>query len=273
MRPFWKGFIAFGLVSIPIKLFPSTESKNISFSLLHKDDGSPIRYRKYCDHCEKEIAQEQIVKGYEIEKGKYVTFSDEELESIAKSRGKQIEITDFVDLKEVDPIYFQKSYYLAPDQGGEKPYSLLLKALSETNRIAIAKIVLRTKENIAMLRVYQDNTLALSTVYFPDEIRNPALLEIPSDVNINDTELSMAKMLIDNLTSPFSPEKYHDTYREKLNEIIEKKILNEKIEYLPEKAAGNVIDLTEALKLSLEKLTGENNSKAIPKKKSAKTAS
>ena len=276
MRPFWKGFISFGLVSIPVKLFPATETKSIGFSLLHKEDGAPIKYKKFCEHCNEEIGQSEIVKGYEFSKGQYVTFSEDELESISELKGRQIEITDFVDLKEVDPIYFQKSYYLAPGEGGEKPYMLLLTALKETNRIAIAKISLRTKESISMLRVYEDNTLALSTVFYPDEIRKTSLLEIPDNISVNETELSMAKMLIDNLTHPFQPEKYKDEYREKLNEIIQKKIINEKIEYRPEAPPANVIDLTEALKLSLEKITGENpdvQAKEVKKKKVKKTAS
>lgn len=274
MRPLWKGFISFGLVSIPVKLFPATESKNISFSMLHKDCASPIHYRKYCEHCDKTVPPEEIIKGYEFSKDKYVTFTDEEMEEISADGNRQIEITDFVNLDEVDPIYFHKSYYIAPGDGGEKPYALLLSALKASNRIAVAKLVLRTKENIAMLRVYHDDTIALSTVYFPNEIRNTNLLEIAPDVQVKDVELDMAKMLIDNLTHPFDPEKYKDEYRETLNEVIEKKILNEKVEYSPDKKApSNIIDLTEALKQSLEKLTKDEPKKEKSvKKKPVKSA-
>ncbi|GAV24909.1 Ku protein [Carboxydothermus islandicus] len=257
MRPIWKGFIAFGLVSIPVKLYPATESKSITFSLIHQNCGGPIHYKKYCNTCNREVSPEEIIKGYEFSRGQFVTFTEEELEALPKLKGRKIEILDFVNLAEVDPIYLQKSYYLTPSEGGEKPYALLMQALKDSKKIAIAKMVLRTKENIAMVRVFKEKVLTVSTIFYPDEIRKFEIMEIPEAIPVEERELSLAKMLIDSLTTPFNPEKYKDTYREALMEVIEKKIQHEAIVIPEEKVPAKVIDLTEALRLSLEKITGE----------------
>lgn len=259
MRPIWKGFIAFGLVSIPVKLYPATESKSISFSLIHKNCGGTIHYKKFCALCEQEVPPEEMVKGYEFSRGQFVTFSEEEIEALPRLKGRQIEILDFVNLAEVDPIFLQKSYYLTPAEGGEKPYFLLLKALLDSKKIALARIVLRTKENIALLRVYQSKLLTASTIFYPDEIRSIEGLDLPQEVEVAEKELALAKMLIDSLTTPFNPDKYHDTYRETLKTLIEKKIQHETIVIPEEKVPAKVIDLTEALKLSIEKITGEKS--------------
>jgi DNA end-binding protein Ku len=257
VRPLWKGFITFGLVSIPVRLYPATETKGISFSLLHRRCGTPVHYHKYCDYCKEDLKSEEIVKGFEFSKGRYVTFTAEEMDELPKMAGREIAITDFVDLAEVDPIYYQKTYYLAPAEGGDRAYNLLLAAMAESGRVAVAKVVLRTKENIAALRVYKDNTLAMSTIFFPEEIRSTAGLGLPEAAQPDPREIKMAHSLIDSLTAAFEPGKYQDTYRQMLNEVIEKKITNQKIEVPPERPRAEVIDLTEALRLSLEKITGE----------------
>jgi len=262
MRPLWKGFITFGLVSVPIKLYTAAQSKSISFTLTHRGCGHPVQYRKFCEVCEKEITQDDILKSFEFAPGQFVGFTEEELREIPRLRAKQIEISDFVDLEEIDPVYFKKSYYLAPGEGGEKPYALLLKAMLDSNRAAIARIVLSTKENIAAIRVYEKNTLSLSTIYYPDEIKQPETLDLSPD-RVTEKELSMAKLLIDSLTSPFEPKKYHDNFRETLKGYIQRKIADEKFEAPPEPVKDNLIDLTETLRLSLEKIRGE---KAEPAK-------
>lgn len=274
MRNIWKGAISFGLVNIPIKLYTATEPKDVKFNFLHRQCKSPIKYEKICSVCNVEVKTEDLVRGYEYEKGRYVIIEEEDLEKIPLSTLKTIEILDFVSLQEVDPIYFVKSYYIAPGDLGARPYRLLYEAMKQTGRIAIARVVLRQKESLALLRVYA-NCLVLETIFYPDEIRNPALIpELQGEVNVHENELKMAISLIENLTAEFRPEKYTNQYRQALMELIEAKIVGEEVAVPAQPEAAKVIDLMEALKASIEatrkeKKEGEGKKKAARKKKGA----
>lgn len=273
MRNIWKGVISFGLVSIPIKLYAATEAKDIKFNFLHKECKSPIKYEKVCPVCQKELHPEDLVRGYEYEKGRYIIIQEEDLEKIPLSTLKSIEILDFVRLEEIDPIYFVKSYYLAPGELGTKPYHLLWEAMRKTGRIAIAKIVLRQKESLAVLRVYQ-NCLVLETIFYPDEIRSTEYIpELNYEVQIHENELKMAVSLIDNLTADFAPEKYHNQYREALMELIHAKISGEEVTVAPEAEPARVIDLMEALQASIAAAQKEKKQKTPQGKKNSEAAS
>lgn len=252
MRNIWKGTISFGLVSIPIKLYTATESKDIRFNFLHKACKSPIKYEKVCPVCRTEVGAEDLVRGYEYEKGRYVIVQEEDLEKIPLSTLKTVEILDFVDLKEIDPIYYVKSYYVAPGELGVKPYHLLMEAMRQTGRIAIARIVLRQKESLAVVRVYR-NSLVLETIFYPEEIRDTGYIpELNYQAGVHDNELKMAVMLIENLTSSFEPGKYQNNYRQALMELIQAKISGEEIAEVPRPEKANVVDLMEALQASIE---------------------
>lgn len=267
MRPIWKGAISFGLVNIPIKLYTATESKDIKFRFLHKECKSPIRYQRFCPVCNEEVGNNELVKGYEYESGHFVVMEDEDFEKIPLESVKAIEIIDFVDLSEIDPIYFVKSYYLAPTELGLKPYHLLFKAMQETGKIAIARVVLRSKETLACLRLYE-KALLMETIYYPNEIRSPEILpELHTEVNVNKNELKVAKDLIMNLSTEFKPEKYTSNYREALMKFIEAKIAGEEITIPQQPENATVVDLMEALKASLAQVEG---AKEKPKKRGRK---
>ncbi|NMA01228.1 MAG: Ku protein [Clostridia bacterium] len=272
MRPIWKGAISFGLVNIPIKLYTATESKDIKFRFLHERCKSPINYKRICPVCETEVENKDLVKGYEYETGKFVIINDEDFEKIPLETVKAIEIIDFVDLAEIDPIYFIKSYYLTPTELGLKPYHLLYKAMEETGKIAIAKVVLRSKETLACLRLYE-KALVMETIFFPNEIRSTDLLpELEQKVEVNERELKMAISLIESLSTEFDPGKYTSNYREALMEVIEAKIAGEEIA-VPDKPEGaTVIDLMEALKASITQAQEvKKEEKKASKKKTTKT--
>lgn len=252
MRNIWKGVISFGLVTIPIKLYTATEVKDIKFNFLHRECKSPIKYEKVCPVCKKEVASTDLVRGYEYERGRYVVVEEEDLEKIPLSTLKSIEILDFVDLKEIDPIYYVKSYYIAPGELGTKPYQLLLEAMHKTGRIAIARVVLRQKESLAILRVYR-NCLVMETIFYPEEIRATNLIpELNYDVKIHENEMKMAVSLIENLSAEFQPEKYQNNYRQALLELIQAKVSGEEIVEPARPEATKVVDLMEALKASIE---------------------
>lgn len=252
MRSLWRGSVGFGLVNIPIRLYTATESKSLRFNLLHKLCHTPVKYQKVCPHCERELTPEEIVRGYEFERGRYVLVEDEELQSLPVETARQVQILDFVDLAEIDPIYFDKSYYLEPDEGAEKAYALLRRAMLSTGKIAVAKVTIRSKESLACVRV-RENALVMETMFYPDEIRSTELLaRVTSEPSLTDRELEMAVQLIENLSEPFQPEKYRDTYRDALMERIQQKIEGESVEPAAPAAAGRVIDLMEALEASLK---------------------
>lgn len=267
MRPIWKGAISFGLVNIPIKLYTATESKDIKFRFLHERCKSPINYKRVCPVCDTEVDNNDLVKGYEYEAGRFVIMKDEDFEKIPLETIKAIEIIDFVDLSEIDPIYFIKSYYLTPTELGLKPYNLLYKAMAETGKIAIAKVVLRSKETLACLRLYE-KAIMMETIFFPNEIRSTDLLpELDQEVQVNEKELKMAISLIESLSTEFSPEKYTSNYREALMEVIEAKIAGEEIA-IPDRPEGaTVVDLMEALKASLSQAKEEKKGEKKTRKK------
>lgn len=252
MHTVWKGAISFGLVHVPVKMFSATEDKDISMRYIHKECGSPLSYIRKCPVCEEEVAWEEITKGYEYEKGKFVLFEKEELEQLAEQNSKNITILDFVDLTEIDPIYFQKTYYLSPDQAGANAYRLLLEAMKQSGKIGIAKIAIRSKSSLAAIRVL-DECLSIETIFYPDEIRPISQVpNLPERTEVNSKELDMAKLLIDQLSTPFDPEKYTDDYRERLLDLINAKVSGEEIKIAPARQETNVVDLMAALQASIE---------------------
>ncbi|TQR19906.1 Ku protein [Psychrobacillus vulpis] len=257
MHTVWKGSISFGLVNIPIKLHAATENKDIKLRQLHKECHTPISYEKVCEGCKKEVKSEDIVKAYEYSKNKFVVLDDEELEKLKKeNEDKAVEIIDFVKLEEIDPIYFERTYFMAPDSGGGKAYTLLRKALMESGKIGVAKIMIRSKEQLAVVRVYKD-TLIMETIHFPDEVRSTAdVPNIPSEQTVVQKELDTALLLVDQLTTTFEPEKYTDDYRTALMELIEEKKANNSTVSASDKQPAmpsNVTDLMSALQASLDK--------------------
>ncbi len=252
MRPLWKGAVSFGLVFVPVKLYAATEKKDIRFNYLHEKCKTPVQYRRFCPYCETEVPMDEIVRGYEYEKGKYIVLQEEDFGKPATAGGKNIEILDFVDLTEIDPVYYEKAYYLAPGDGGARVYELLKQAMSETGKVAVARVIIRSREALAAIRA-SGNTLVLSTMHFPDEIRQANVLpELNYNVNLQENELKMAVNLINSLSSNFQPEKYSDTYRQGLMEIIQAKIAGEETAAPAKPEAGKVVDLMEALKASID---------------------
>jgi DNA end-binding protein Ku len=247
----WKGAISFGLVSIPIKMYPSTEEKSVKFNQLHDEDGGRIRYKRVCSIDGEEVPFEHIVKGYEIEKDRYVLLEDEDFDAVPVESSRAIDIQQFVDLDEIDPIYFQKTYYLVPEETGIKAYRLLQEAMSENGKVGIAKVSFRDKEHLSALR-FKDEVMVLETMYWPDEIRPAEFDELEKDVKIRPQEVQMAQSLIENLSDEWDPSAFRDEYREALLEIVEKKAAGEEITVVEEAEPAKVVDLMEALKASVE---------------------
>jgi DNA end-binding protein Ku len=250
-RTMWKGAISFGLVSIPVGLYPATEEKTLRFNQLHDKDHGRIKYQRTCSKCGEEVSFDHIVKGYEYEKDRYVVLEDEDFDAVPVESSRAIDIHQFVELEEIDPIYFQKSYYLVPEDTGLKAYTLLRRAMQEDGRVAIAKISLRDKEHLCALR-FKDEVFVLETMFWPDEIRAADFEVFDKSVQVRAQEVQMAKTLIENLTDDFKPEQYKDEYREALMGVIEKKVAGEEIEVVKEPEATKVVDLMEALKASVE---------------------
>jgi len=245
----WKGHLTFGLVTIPIRLFSAARSETISFNLLHKDDHSRIRQVTYCQAEDKPIARNETVKGYEYEKDHYVVIDDEDIKKVAPKTAKVMEILEFVKADQVDPIYLESSYYVAPDEGGEKAYALLFEALKQSQFYALAKVAMHNREHIIVMRPGAKGILS-HTMYYQDEIRQ--VDEFRTDTSlVKEKELAMAKMLISSLEADFEPQKYHDAYRDNLQQMIEAKIEGKKIVETPTPQVAPVIDIMEALKKSL----------------------
>src|SRR5215472_714308 len=245
----WKGHLTFGLVSFPVRLFSAARSETISFNLLHKDDHSRIKQMTYCQLEDKPIPRSETVKGYEYEKDHYVVIDDEDIKKVAPRTAKVMEILEFVKADQVDPIYLESSYYVAPDEGGEKAYALLFTALKDSGYYAVAKVAMHNREHIIILRPGPKGILS-HTMFYQDEIRQ--VDEFRTDTSlVKEKELEMAKMLIASLEADFEPEKYHDTYRENLQKMIEAKIEGKKVVAPPAAAVAPVIDIMEALKRSL----------------------
>jgi DNA end-binding protein Ku len=266
MHTMWKGTISFGLVSIPIKLYSATEDKDINLRSLHKECHTPIQYEKKCPNCEKEITNDDIVKGYEYVKGKFVILSDEELKELKDEHvDKSVEIIDFVKLEEIDPIYFNRSYFMGPGENGSKAYALLREALKKTGKIGVAEITIRSKQHMAVVRVYK-NSLVMETIHYPDEVRKvQEVPAVPENVDIQEKELETAVMLIDQLTTEFQPEKYKDEYRTALMDLIQEKINKNEGTTAKEVPRTNVVDLMSALQASIEKTKQKATAKPAEK--------
>jgi DNA end-binding protein Ku len=247
----WKGAISFGLVTIPVSVYPATEEKSVRFNQLHDEDMGRIRYKRVCEIDGEEVSYEHIVKGYEIEKDRYVVLTDEDFDAVPVESSRAIDIQQFVDLEEIDPILYKKSYYLVPEETGAKAYALLRRALEEESKVGISKVSFRDKEHLAALR-FKDDVFVLETMFWPDEIRAADFETVHEDGKIRDQEVEMAKALIENLSEAWNPEAFKDEYREALLEVVEKKAAGEEIEAAPEAQPARVVDLMEALKASVE---------------------
>ncbi len=249
-RAIWKGAVSFGMVSIPIKLYTATDEKDVSFNLLHKKDGARIKQQRYCPEDDAVIEWNDVARGYEIAPDQYVIMEPEDFENVPVDTTHTIEITDFVPSEQIDPIYYQKTYYLEPDKIGGKPFALLREVLKDSKLVALAKVTLRQKEQLCTLRVY-NNTISLETMFYADEIRTTDEIDVPEDIVLGEKEMQMAKSLVEMLTGNFEPDKYHDNYREALLELIERKSEGQEIKR-PVPIAGKVTDLMEALRASVE---------------------
>ena len=223
MRPIWTGTISFGLVSVPVRMFPATQSKELRFHFLDRKDLTPIAYEKVRRDDREPVDPDEIVRGFEIERGRYVPLEDEDLDRLDIEPAHSIDICDFVDLEDIDPVYFRKAYYLMPSEGAEKPYRLLVRALDETGRVAIAKVVIRNKQYLAAVRPYE-GVLLLETMYYSDEVRKPEALDGElGRPRLQKAEVELAKSLVENLSEKFEPEKYDDRYRQELLDLIRAK--------------------------------------------------
>jgi len=251
-RPLWTGSISFGLVNVPVKLVPATSSKDVRFHQLHDADGARVRQKRVCSADGEEVAYEHIVRGYEIRPNEYVVLEPAELASLDPDATRTIDLEEFVDLAEIDPVYFEKAYYLLPDKNAEKAYALLVEALSRSDKVGLGRFVMRTKQYLAALRA-RDQVLILSTMLFADEVVGVEELEdLPGPPALSDREVALAEQLVASLTAPFEPEKYRDTYREEVLELIEAKSEGQPISVLPAAAPkAPVVDLMAALEASL----------------------
>jgi len=266
MRSFWNGSISFGLVNIPVSVFPATKSEIVSFHFLHEKDLGRIHNQRLCEVCEKVVPYDELVRGYEYEDDKYLPLTPEDFENVNLESAKNIDILDFVKEQEIDPIYFDKPYYLVPDKKGQKAYALLRETLEHTGKVGIAKVIFHTREHLAAVRT-RGEALMLDILHFATEIKSSEEMSLPAQANVGKKELAMAEKLVANMTSPFRPEKYKDTYKEKLETLIEEKLSG--------KSAGkrakrrepttNVIDIMSKLKASLK----QKKTSKVSKRKSA----
>jgi DNA end-binding protein Ku len=245
----WKGHLTFGLVSFPIRLYSAARGESISFNQLHKADNSRVKQVLYCAAEDKPIPRSEIVKGFEYEKDRYVVIEDEEVKKVAPATAKVMEIQEFVKADQVDPIYFETSYYMAPDEAGEKPYALLFDALKKTGYVGVAKVAMHNREHVVILRP-GNNGVLMHTMYYQHEIRQ--VDEFRTDLSlVKEKELALATSLIEALAGEFEPEKYKDNYRENLLRMIEAKKQGEEVVATPEPQQAKVVDILEALKASL----------------------
>ena len=249
-RAIWSGSISFGMVTIPVKLYGATESKDIAFNLLHATCGTRLQQRRWCPTDEVEVPWSETVRGYEYAKGQYVTLTEEDFERLPLPSKHSIDLSAFVEEREIDPVFYERSYYLEPAERSEKPYALLVKALAEKKLSAVATITIRKKEQLCVLRPHE-STIMLETLYYPDEVRAERGVDL-STVKVSDRELDMAFTLIDILRRPFDPSEYHDHYREALAELIEAKLEGKEVVKAPAPRDTRVLDLADALKRSVE---------------------
>lgn len=259
-RAIWTGTISFGLVSVPVRMFATVSEHKLHFNLLHREDESPIGYEKVCKLEDKAVPDSEIVKAYEISKGEFVYVEDEDFEAARAEGGRAFDIEQFVPIEQIDPIYFEHSYYLAPQDGGEKVYALLVKAMDDAGLAAVGTFVMRDREYLGCLRI-SDGVIALERMYFADEIRPPDDLR-PRGARVNKQELEMAASLIDRFRGDFDPSHYKDTYTDRLLDLIKRKRKGEEVHAAPEVEPEEAPDLMEALRASLEA-----HAKAGPKRK------
>ena len=264
-RSIWTGAISFGLVNVPVKLYSAVSKKTVRFHQLHDKDGVRIQQKRVCPADDEEVAYENIVKGYEITPDQYVVVEPAELEAIEPRKTKTIDIEDFVDLDEIDPLYYDHPYYLLPGTGAAKPYKLLVTAMEDAQKVAIARVVIRQKEQLVAIRP-ADGVLAMSTMNFADEVVDPDKFdETPGDdVDTSKREVEMARQLIDSLSSDWQPEKYHDTYRERVLELIEQKAQGKEIVVQPVEEPQPVPDLMAALEASVKAARQDKDSGGRP---------
>jgi len=274
-RAIWKGSISFGLVNIPIAVYPATRREEFKFRLLRKSDLSPVNYKRVAEKDGREVPWDQIVKGYEYEKGKYVMLKDEDFQRVDVEATQTVDIQDFVELDEIDPIFFYKPYYLEPQKGGDKAYALLRDALKDSKKVGVAKVVIKTREYLAGVKP-EDGALVLELMHFADELADTSKLHIPKKVEVGKRETTMAKSLIDSMSSKWNPEKYKDDYREALMEVIEEKVEagGKEIEEKPKKAPKptKVIDLVSVLQKSLEEIGGKKKATTKSRRKQKQPA-
>jgi DNA end-binding protein Ku len=274
-RSIWTGTISFGLVSVPVRMFTATESKELRFHFLDKKDLQPVGYDKVRKDTGEHVDADEIVRGFEVDKGRFVELTDEDLDRLDIELTRTIDICDFVDLEEIDPIYFRKAYYLAPQDGAEKPYRLLARALDETGKVGIAKVVIRNKQHLACLRPFE-GTLVLETMYYADEVRQPDDVGVDGKVDVRKPEVEMAKSLVENLSDKFDPRKYDDTYRKELLDLLRAKAKGKKLPEPQEDEGGEVVDLMAALRESVQQTQRKKRApakrKPAAKKKPARKA-
>ena len=263
-RAIWKGSISFGLVNVPIGLFSATESKTVHFHQLDRKTKKRVHQKRVVDGSNRDIDFDEIVKGYEVAKGNYVVVEPDELEAVAPGASRAIDIEDFVDIADIDPVQYDKSYYLAPESGGgaEKAYALLREAMHASGRVAIGRFVLRSKQYLACIRPSGD-VLVLHTMWFPDEVRDPGALDVPGKVKLTDKERKAAQQLVESLTSDWDPDRYHDTYREKVEKLLKAKAKGKEIAVEPEVEREPVSDLMAALEASVTDLRSKRSAKEL----------
>jgi DNA end-binding protein Ku len=266
MRAIWKGAISFGMVTIPVKLYTATEQKDVRLRMLCKQHEAPIQEKRFCSEGGEELAWEELARGFEVSKNEFVVLDPEEIEAAKPESSTTIDIGDFVESADIDPVYFEKSYFLEPTEVGAKPFSLLKEALEETDRVAIARVTIRTRERLATVRAYED-TLILETMYWPDEIRSTGALDLPegAEAKVRAKELDMARSLVESLADKFRPESYADEYRSALEELIEQKMRGETRKAKRRKPEPKVIDLMDALRASVEQAKGERKEQSRKK--------
>ncbi|MDI6893346.1 MAG: Ku protein [Bacillota bacterium] len=252
MRSLWKGSISFGLVNIPVRLYAATEDRDVHFHLLHRECRTPIRYQRFCPTCGETVPADEIVRAYEWQRDVYVPVEEEELERLPPAAGHAIRILDFVSLTDIDPIYFDRPYYLEPMDGAERSYALLRRAMRESDRVAVAQVAFRQKEHLSLVRVYGGRVLVLETMHYPDEVRDPSPLRgAEQEMEVDPRELELAHTLIERLTVSFDPGKYRDRYREALLELVARKAQGQKWELPRPQEPVGVESLLEALRESV----------------------
>lgn len=274
MRALWKGSLTFGLVNIPVRLYSAVEEKGLKFHLLHEEDGGRIKYKRTCSKCGKEVSWDDTVRGYEFAKDQYVMFTDDELQALDVDSIKAIDVVSFVPLEDIDPIYFNRTYYVAPEAAGIKAYRLLAEALEAEGQVGVAKVALREKEHLATVRL-KDDVFVLETMYWPDEIREPAFEELDKRVDVRDQEVKMARQLVQQLSTDFDPNAFRDEYREQLEELVEQKVAGQEVTVAapPEEEPTKVVDLMEALKASVAEAKKKKPAKTTKTRKKAASGS